>query len=77
MIKKHRKDQRHREQQDQHITVISPHNQQEEETNHEDHELSRDHVCEDGAHEKPVFTLEQREAVRTMVPDMKRLGRNL
>ena len=77
MIKKHRKDQCHREQQHQYVTVISPDNQQEEETHHEDYEFCRNHVREDGAHEEPVFTLEQREAMRTVVPDMKRVSRDL
>ena len=76
MIKKHRKDQRHCEQQHQHMTVVRPNNQQEEKADHQDHELRRDHVREDGAHEKPVFTLEQRQTMRAVVPDMKRVGRD-
>jgi len=76
MVKKYWKYQRHHEQQDQHVAVVSTHNQQEKETDHEDHELRRDHIREDGAHEKPVFTLEQRQTVRAVVPDMKRVGRD-
>ena len=76
MVEQHREDQRHREQQDQHVTVIRPDNQQEKETDQQDHDLRRDHVREYGAHKKPVFTLEKRQAVRAMMPDMKRVGRD-
>ena len=76
MIKKHRKNQGHDEEQNQHVAVIGPDNQQEEETDQQDHELSGDHVREDCAHKKAVFTLEKRQAVRAVVPDVKWVGDN-
>ena len=74
MIEKHWKNQGHDEEQDQHVTVIGPDNQEEEEADHEDHELGCDHVREDRAHKKAVFTLKKREAVRAVVPDVKWVG---
>lgn len=74
MIEKHRKNQGHNEEQNQHVTVIGPDDQQKEETDQEDHELGRDYVREYRAHKKPVFTFEKRQAVRAMVPDVKWVG---
>jgi hypothetical protein len=72
MIKGNRKNQRHYEQQHQHSLVISPYNQQEKEAHHEDHNLSRNDVGENCAHKKPVLTLEKRETIWAVMPDMKR-----
>ena len=74
MIEKDRENQRHHEEQDQHVTVISPDNQQEKEADQQDHEFRRDHVCEYRADKKPVLTLEKSQAVRAMMPDVKRMG---
>ena len=74
MIEKNREDQGHDEEQDQHVAVIGPDNQQEKEADHKNHELRRDHVREDRAHKKSFFALEKREALRAMMPDVKRMG---
>ena len=74
MIEKHRENQRHHEEQDQHVAVISPDNQQEKETDQQDHKLRRDHVREYRTNKKPFLALEKRQAVRAMMPDVKRMG---
>lgn len=74
MVEKDREDQGHYEEQDQHVAVIGPDNQQEKEADRQDHEFRRDDVREYRAYKKPFFTLEKRETVRAMVPDMKRMG---
>ena len=74
MIEKNRKNQSHHEEQNQHVAVVRPDNQQEKEADHKDHELRRDHVREYRAYKKPFLTLKKREAVRAMVPDVKRMG---
>jgi len=72
MIKGNRKNECHYEQQHQHPLVIRAYNQQEKEAYNEDHKLSRNHVREDCAHKKPVLTLEKRETVWAVMPDVKR-----
>jgi len=74
MIEKDRENEGHDEQQNQHVVVIGPDDQQKEETDQQDHELSRDYVREYRAHKEPVFTLKKRQTVRAMVPDVKRVG---
>ena len=74
VIEKHRKDQPHRKQQHQHIVVIGANYQQKEETNQQNHEFRGHYVREDRTHKKPIFTLEQRLAVRAVVPDVKRMS---
>jgi len=74
VIEKDGKDQGHHEEQDQHVAVIGPDNQQEKEADQQDHELRRDHVREYRTYKKPFFTLEKRETVRAMMPDVKRMG---
>ena len=64
---------RHDKQQHEHALVGRPNNQQEKEAHDEDHELGRDHIREDRAHEKPILPLEKRHAGWTVMPDMKRL----
>jgi hypothetical protein len=76
MIEKDREDQGHHEEQDQHVTVIGPDNQQEKEADREDHELRRHHIREYRAYKKSFFTFENRETVRAMMPDMKRVRRD-
>ena len=76
MIEKNRKDQGHHEEQDQHVAVVGPDNQQEKEADHKDHELRRDHVREYRANKEPFLALEKRQAVRAMMPDVKRMGGN-
>ena len=72
LVKSDRENQRHYEQQDQHSLVTGPDDQQEKEAYEQDHDLGRDDVGEDRAHKKPVLTLEEREAIGAVVPDMKR-----
>ncbi len=74
MVKSHRKYQRHHEKHYQNTLVIRSEDQQAEETDQENHELRRDDVCEDCADKKAVFTLKKRQAVRTVMPDVKRGG---
>jgi hypothetical protein len=73
MIESHWKHQRQHKQQDQHTTVFCPDYQQKEEANHENHELGRDHICQNSAHKKAVLTLEKREAVWAVMPYVKRV----
>ena len=75
MIKSHRKYQRHYEKQHEDIAVIRADDQQKEETNKENYELGSDDVGENRAHKKAVLALEERQAVRAVMPDVKR-GRN-
>ena len=72
MIERDRKKQRQDKQQHQHTLIIRADNQQEKEAHDENHELGRDDVRENCAHKKAVFTLEKREAVWAVMPDMKR-----
>jgi len=74
MIESDWKHQRHDKKQSQNAFITRANNQQEKEANDENHELRGDDVCEDSAHEKPVFPLEKRQAVRAVMPDVKRLG---
>lgn len=71
VIEKDREDQGHDEEQDQYVAIVGPDNQQEKEADHENHEFSRDYVCEYRAYEKPFFTFEKRQAVWAVMPDMK------
>jgi hypothetical protein len=73
MIKSHGENQGHYKQQHQHALVIRTHNQQEKEADDEDKELRRDDIREDRPDKKPVLTLEQRETVWAVMPDVKRL----
>ena len=77
MVKSDRKYERHHEEYDEHIRIIGADNQQAKETNHENKELRRDDVGENRAHEKAVLTLKKREAVRAVMPDVKRRGHDL
>lgn len=77
MIKSHWKYQRHNEKYDEDTLIIRPDNQQAKEANKKDNELRGDDVSQNRAHEKAVLTLEKREAVRTVMPDVKRGGDNL
>ena len=74
MIEKHRKNHCHQEEQYQHVTVVGADNQQEKETDHQDHELSRDHIREDCAYKKPLFAFEKCETVRAMMTNVKGVG---
>ena len=76
MIEKNRKDQGHREEQNQYATVVRSDNQQEKEADHQDHNLRRDHIGENSAYKEPIFPLEQRQTVWTVVPNMKRMSNN-
>ena len=76
MVEKDGEDQGHHEEQDEDVAVVGPDDQQEKEADQEDHELRRDHVREYRAYKKPFFTLEKRETVRAMMPDMKWMRRD-
>ncbi len=73
VIKGDREKQRQYKQHHEHALVARPDNQQEKEAHDENHELGRDHVRENRAHEKPVLTLEKRHAGGAVMPDVKRL----
>lgn len=77
MIKSDGKYQRHDEEQHEHMAIVCADNQQKEETNQENHELRRDDVGQNCTHEKAVFALEKREAMRAVMPDVKRGGDDL
>ena len=72
MVKRDWENEGHYEQQYQHALVTRANNQQEKEANEQDHELGRHHVGEDRAHKKAVLTLEEREAIWAVMPDVKR-----
>ena len=74
VVKSHRENQRHHEQQHQHTLVFCADNEQEKEANEKDHDLSCDDVREDGAYKKPVLALEKRHAVWAVMADVKRFG---
>lgn len=77
MVKSHRKYQRHDEKNDKDTLIIRANDQQAKKANKEDNELRRDDVSENRAHEKAVLTLEEGQAVWTVMPDVKRGGDNL
>ena len=58
----------------QHLLIIDARHAEEEKAEQKDDELSCDHVGQDRAHEKTLFTLKQRTTIRTVVPDVKRLS---
>ena len=74
VIKCDREEQGHHKQQHEHVLVVSTDNQKEKEADDENHKLCRDHVRENRAHEKPVFTLEKCHAAWAVMPDVKGLG---
>lgn len=63
----HRDDKQHY----QYTLVLSAYHQQHEEAVEEDHQLRYDDVREDSAYEKAVFALVKRQAIGTMMPDVK------
>jgi len=69
--------QRHREQQHEHILVFRADNQQTEKADQEDHNLGSDNVGENRTNEEPILTFEERHAVRAMVPNMERVRDDL
>ena len=74
MIKSYRKYQRHHEKYDEDMLIIRPYDQQAKETNEKDNELRRNDICENCPHKKAVLTLEERQAMRTVMADVKRGG---
>ena len=72
MIKGDGKNQRHHEQEHEDVLVIGADNQEEKEADDENQELGGDYVRENRAYEKAVFTFEERQANRAMMPDMER-----
>lgn len=77
MIKSHWKHQRHYEKQHEDVAIVGADNEQKEETNQENYELGGDDIGENRAHKKAVLTLEERHAVRAVMPDVKRRGDDL
>ena len=77
VIEKQWENHRHDEEQHQHVAVIRADNQQKEETDQQNHELRRHYVREDRAHKKPVFALKKRQAVRAVMPDVKRMSSDI
>jgi len=77
MIESDRKHQGHHEEQCEDILVFCADNQQKEEANEQDYEFCRDHICQNSPYKKPVLTLEKREAVRAVVPYVKRVSDDL
>ena len=73
MIKGDGKNERHHEQDHEHVLVIGADNQEEKEADDKDHELGGDDVREDRAHEKPVFPLEKRHAAWAVMAYVKGL----
>ncbi len=65
--------QRHYEEQDENVFVIRANYQQEEEANQQDYDFGGDDIGENCSHEEAVFAFEKGEAVRTVMPDVKRL----
>lgn len=72
VIKTDWEDQGNDEQHHQDILVFSAYNQQTEEAKDEDYQFRDDDIRQDRAHKKAVFTFEERQANRAMMPDMKR-----
>ena len=77
MVKTDRENQGHYEQQHQYTIVIRTDDQQEKEADEEDHELGYDDVREDCTNKKAILTLEERHALRAVMPDVKRVRGNL
>ena len=73
MIESDWEKQRHNKQQNQHTLVSNAHNQQEKEAEQQDYQFRYDHVRENRAQKKALFTLKKRHAMRAMVPDVKRV----
>ena len=71
MIKSDGKNQRHDEEHDECALVSRAQNYQTKETDQQNRKLRRDHVCQDCAHKKAVFALEERHAGRTVMPDFE------
>ena len=72
MIKSDRKHQRHYEKQYEDTAVVRADDEQKEETNEQNYKLGGDDVREDCAHKKTILTLEERHAVRAVMPDVER-----
>ena len=77
MVKSHRKYQRHYKKQHEYTAVIRADDQQEKETDKENYELGSDDVGENRADKKAVLALEESQAVRAVMPDVKRGRDNL
>jgi hypothetical protein len=72
VIEGDREDQRDDKQHHQNALVLSAYHQQHKEAVEEDYQLRYDHIRQDCTHEKAVFAFEERHAIGTVVPDMKR-----
>ena len=66
-------DQGHDEEQHQDLFVIRSDYQEEKETDEQNEELSGDDVRENCTHKEAIFAFEEGQAVRAMMPDVKRL----
>jgi len=72
VIKSDGENEGHDEEQHEHALVTCADNQEEKEAYQQDDELGGDDVGENGAHKKPVLTLEKREAIGAVMADVKR-----
>jgi len=77
MVESHRKNQRHHEKQGQNTFILGTKDQQAEETDQQDYKFRSDDVREDRAHKKAILTLEERQAFRAVMPDVKRVRDDL
>jgi len=72
VIEGNREDQRYYKQHHQHTLVLSADYQQTKEAKDKDYQFRYHHIRQDRPDEKAVFAFVQREAIRAMMPDMKR-----
>jgi hypothetical protein len=72
VIKRDWEDQGHDKQDHQHALVFCADYQQTKETKEQDHQFRDNHIGQDRTYEKAVFTLEERQANRAVMPDMER-----
>ena len=77
VVESHWKDQRHYEEQHQHFAVVGAEYEQTEEADHQDRQLGCHYVRKDRTHQEAVLTFVKRQTVGAMMPDMKRVRRNL
>lgn len=72
VIERDREDQRHNKQDHQYALVSCTNYQQAKEAKEQDHQFGYDHIRQDRAHKKAVFTFEKRHANRAVMPDTER-----
>ena len=72
VIKRDWKDHGHDKQDHQYALVLCADHQQTKETKQQDHQFRDDHIRQDRPDEKAVFTFEEGQANRAMMPDVER-----